>query len=262
MQSLLESREKKEKELKTIDKEIEKLTKHSPLPKRRKMEIDLKPSSVKWSELFSKGIVQKFTTMQMLRAEEPPSSSSSSSTSTCTTEDVKEFTSVNHIITKRFLAQNEGLTVLVCGNILAHIVNHLQSPSDDTYSIKIFSIVKEVIEDARKNKKTDYIIMRLINQRTVVVVELKPIISEDLGYLEKELAQLFLEVYYARREDTKSSYSYPYQYMLAILSDRKTWHVFVLDLRLPMKVKNYYMYSKPTISEICTGIRTLIKQLK
>ena len=76
-----------------------------------------------------------------------------------------------------------------------------------------------------------------MNQRTVVVVELKPIISEDLGYLEKELAQLFLEVYYAQREDTKCSY----QYMLAVLSDRKTWHVFILNLRLPIKVKHYYM---------------------
>ena len=221
------------------------------------MEIDLNPSSVKWSELFKESIVQNFTTMQVLKAEEPPSSSSSSST-LCTSEDVKEFTYVNEIITKRFLAQNEGLTTLVCGNVLAHIVNHLQSPSDDTYCIKIFSVVKEVIEDARKN---NYIIMRLVNQRTVVVVELKPIISEDLGYLEKELAQLFLEVYYAQREDTKSSYQY--QYMLPILSERKTWHVFILDLlRLPIKVKHYYMYSKPTISEICTGIRTLIKQLK
>ena len=158
--------------------------------------------------------------------------------------------------------QNEAFTVLICGNILAHIVNHLQSPSDNTYCIKIFSIVKEVIEDARKNKKTDYVIIRLINQRTVVVIELKPVISEGIGYLDKELAQLFLEVYYARKEDTKSSFPYPYQSMLAILSDRNTWHVFVLDLRLPMTVKNYYMYSKPTISEICTGIRTLIKQLK
>ena len=223
------------------------------------MEIDLNPSSVKWSELFSRGIVQNFTTMVMLQAEEPPSSSS---TSICTTEDVKEFTSVNHIIKRRLLAQNEAFTVLICGNILAHIVNHLQSPSDNTYCIKIFSIVKEVIEDARKNKKTDYIIIRLINQRTVVVIELKPVISEGIGYLEKELAQLFLEVYYARKEDTKSSFPYPYQSMLAILSDGNTWHVFVLDLRLPMTVKNYYMYSKPTISEICTGIRTLIKQLK
>ena len=226
------------------------------------MEIDLNPSSVKWSELFSRGIVQKFITMVMLQAEEPPSSSSSSSTSICTTEDVKEFTSVNHIIKRRLLAQNEAFTVLICGNILAHIVNHLQSPSDNTYCIKIFSIVKEVIEDARKNKKTDYVIIRLISQRTVVVIELKPVISEGIGYLEKELAQLFLEVYYARKEDTKSSFPYPYQSMLAILSDRNTWHVFVLDLRLPMTVKNYYMYSKPTISEICTGIRTLIKQLK
>ena len=219
------------------------------------MEIDLNPSSVKWSELFSRGIVQKFITMVMLQAEEPPSSSSSSSsspspssssTSICTTEDVKEFTSVNHIIKRRLLAQNEAFTVLICGNILAHIVNHLQSPSDNTYCIKIFSIVKEVIEDARKNKKTDYVIIRLINQRTVVVIELKPVISEGIGYLEKELAQLFLEVYYARKEDTKSSFPYPYQSMLAILSDRNTWHVFVLDLRLPMTVKNYYMYSKPT----------------
>ena len=197
------------------------------------MEIDLNPSSVK---LYKENIVQNFTAMLVLKPEVPPFSSSSSTL--CTSDDVKEFTHVNEIIAKRFLAQNEGLTTLVCGNILAHIVDHLQSPTDDTYSIKNFSVVKEFVEDVRKNKQTDYVLMRLVNQRTVVVVELKPIISEDLGYLEKELAQLFLEVYYTQREDTKCSY----QYMLAVLSDRKTWHVFILNLRLPIKVKHYYQW--------------------
>ena len=74
--------------------------------------------------------------------------------------------------------------------------------------------------------------MRLVNKRTAVVMELKPTVSEHLGHLEKELAQLFLEVYYAQKEDTKCSY----QYMLAVLSDRQTWHVFILNLRLPIEV--------------------------
>ena len=64
-------------------------------------------------------------------------------------------------------------------------------------------------------------------------MELKPFIANNLGVLRKELAQLFLEVYYAWKEDDKCSYDC----MLAVLSDRLMWHVFVIDLRLPMEVK-------------------------
>ena len=172
-----------------------------------KMEIDFRPSSVKWKQLHSENIVRDFTTMLVLQPEEFPSSSSSSSSSSstlCTSEDVQAFTHVNEIIAKRFLVQNEGLPTVVCGNIVAHIVDHLQSPTDNTYSVKFFS---EVVADARKNKKTDYVVMRLVNKQTAVVMELKPTVSEHLGHLEKELAQLFLEVYYAQKADTKCSYS-------------------------------------------------------
>ena len=61
--------------------------------------------------------------MLVLQPEEFPSSSSSSS-SLCTSEDVQAFTHVNEIIAKRFLVQNEGLSTVVCGNIVAHIVDH------------------------------------------------------------------------------------------------------------------------------------------
>ena len=128
---------------------------------------------------------------------------------------VQAFTHVNEIIEKRFLVQNEGLPTVLCCNIVAHIVDHLQSPNDNMYSVKKISVVKEVVADARKNKKTDYVVMRLVNKRTAVVMELKPNVSGRLGLLEKELAQLFLEVYYAHKEDTKCSY----QYMLAVLLD-------------------------------------------
>ena len=213
-----------------------------------KMEIDFRLPSVKWKQLYSENIVRHFTTMLVLQPEEFPSSSSSSTL--CTSEDVQAFTHVNEIIAKQFLVQNERLPTVVCGNIVVHIVDHLQFPTVNTYSVKIVSVVKEVVADARKNKKTDYVIMRLVNQQTVVVVELKPIISKDLGYLEKELAQLFLEVYYVQKEDTKCIY----QYMLAVLSDRQTWHMFILNLHLPIEVQHYYLYCKPTIWQICTVI--------
>ena len=67
--------------------------------------------------------------------------------------------------------------------------------------------------------------MKLINKRTAVVIELKPMVSEQLGILQKELAQLFLEVYYAREQDSGN-----YKQMLAILSDGEKWHLFVINI--------------------------------
>ena len=61
-------------------------------------------------------------------------------------------------------------------------------------------MVKEV---STKNKKTDYVLIKLINKRTAVVIELKPMVGEQLGILQKELAQLCLEVYYAREQDSQ-----------------------------------------------------------
>ena len=83
-------------------------------------------------------------------------------------------------------------------------------------------MVKEV---STKNKKTDYVLIKLINKRTAVVIELKPMVGEQLGILQKELAQLCLEVYYAREQDIVS-----YKQMLAILSDGERWHLFVINI--------------------------------
>ena len=85
-------------------------------------------------------------------------------------ENVQSFIHVNETISRRFLMENEGLPTIICGNIVAHIVDNLQSPEDNKYAVKSFS---EVSSDLQNNKKTDYVIFRFINERTVLVMELK-----------------------------------------------------------------------------------------
>ena len=70
--------------------------------------------------------------------------------------------------------------------------------------------------------------MRLINERTLLVMELKTRTVESLGVLQDELAQLFLEVYNAWEEDQCTRKS-NYQRILAVLSDKFTWHIFVIN---------------------------------
>ena len=67
--------------------------------------------------------------------------------------------------------------------------------------------------------------MRLINERTLLVMELKTRTVESLGVLQDEL---FLEVYHAWEEDQCTRKS-NYQRILAVLSDKFTWHIFVIN---------------------------------
>lgn len=103
--------------------------------------------------------------------------------------------------------------------------------------------------------------MRLINKRTLLVMELKPVIAEGLGLLNNELAQLFLEIYYAWEEDHYSR-NCNYENILGILSDKFMWHIFDIDVQLPMKVKHYYFVHNPEIQQICMLVQTLLPQIE
>ena len=107
-------------------KEIESLNKGltlSPQRKRMKKEIDYKPSSVRWNELRQENLVPSFNKIiHLLKPEKPVDSST-----LCTMENVQSFIHVNETISRRLLMENEGLPTITCGNIVAHIVDHLQS---------------------------------------------------------------------------------------------------------------------------------------
>ena len=76
----------------------------------------------------------------------------SPSSTLCTIKDVQSFVDVNETIRKRFTLNNEGFSTVICGNILAHVVDHLHSPEEKKFVVNIFSVVKEVPEDRRNNK--------------------------------------------------------------------------------------------------------------
>jgi hypothetical protein len=56
---------------------------------------------------------------------------------------------------------------MYCGTELVHIAHHL----GDKYKIKIFPNITEDLVDQRKSKKSDYVIIRLVNEKTVMMAD-------------------------------------------------------------------------------------------
>lgn len=80
--------------------------------------------------------------------------------------------------------------MLYCGNLIMDVVDKLCHFGYHAYMASIVPIVNK----SMKSKKTDYVLMRrLNNQRTVIVFEIKHGVGSVLGALKRYLAQLFLE---------------------------------------------------------------------
>ena len=107
-------------------------------------------------------------------------------------------------------------------------------------------MVKANVSDRRSEKWSDYTLIKLINERTVLICEIKFGISQEVAVLSQEFAQLFLEVFYVVGTDKDENHYY--KHLIGILADHLTWHIMVLDIS-----------SKPygIISYVCAANETL-----
>ena len=78
------------------------------------------------------------------------------------------------IILYIIIEDNEGHSMLLCGNKLVHIVHELQRAykpptANKRYQLTIFSNT----EDHKRDKRLDYVFYKLKNKRCLAIVELK-----------------------------------------------------------------------------------------
>ena len=149
-------------------------------------------------------------------------------------ERARIYADVNDVIKSYSVAANEGFPTLQCGNIISLIARELNG-----YRFVVYPIVYEENSDHRK---ADYILIKLVNRRTVAVFELKLKVGTTLCNDDKNpLAQLFAEArLVCEREES-------YRDFICVYGNQDTWHIFVLDMTLPLEVKTYYQLLKGAV---------------
>lgn len=141
-------------------------------------------------------------------------------------------------ITEFTIPENEGYPQVLCTTIIAHILKKLNEGTENKpYRFEIKPIITAEI-DSRSNKETDLSIIRVYNQRTYVIIELKlavsPTISGDSKLLN-DISQLLLKSIYIHETEGRG-----YSKLLCVLSDGLAWHFFLMDMsRKPLEVLTY-----------------------
>ena len=211
---------------------------------------DLLPSSASWKLLEAQEIVVDFATFCI---KATGMQNKIEIKSLCSSNDVAIYKHCVDLAKRRVTALNEGFSTVYCGIMLLHIVDHLHTcPTEqDKYKLMIYPVVK-MFDDNRKNKRSDYILMRLVNKRCIIVFELKLSVGTVISGCEDSLAQLFLEVKYAAEYDKGC-----YTKMVCVLADYENWHILLVDLRRPFQLIQYHFLHNPEIHVLCSLIKTL-----
>ena len=256
-----------------LTERIQRLETEEKEAKRRKIDIDLKllkennllPSSARWDVLERGGIVEvwqdffyclrslEITTEELLKGVTP-----------CNLKALQMIKAVNGVIENNSLPENVGYPTILCGNIIAHVANELNGGlAKCNYWFRILPVILPHPENHRRDKKADYVLVKIQNKRSLVICELKLMVPGAVtSENHKELAQLFLEAYYCHQHD--SSKGMKYEQLLCILASHEHWHFFLVDVRrIPLKVITYYKSkSKPEENVICETIRSFINKMQ
>ena len=84
----------------------------------------------------------------------------------------------------------EGYSALLCGTLIAHIVDEVNKKTSSICLFEVCPIIKKE-PDARS---TDYSIFRIYNKKTYVMIEVKlDVPTKVIGATRDNIAQLLLE---------------------------------------------------------------------
>ena len=170
----------------------------------------------------------------------------------CSSKDVETYKHCVDLAKRRVTTLNEGFSMLCCGIILLHIVDHLHTTKwENMYKLMIYPVVK-TFENRRKNKRSDYVLMRLVKKRCVIVFDLKLSVGTVISACEDSLAQLFLDVKYTEEKERSCTT------MVCVLADHENWHILLIDLlRLLFELLQYYFLHNPKMEILCSLIKKL-----
>lgn len=97
---------------------------------------------------------------------------------------------------------------------------------EQLHRFSIFPVVKEDDDDGRRNKYTDFSILKVKDSLTRVVIETKLNISEMVNYgMGNDVAQLALETIYSDQQENNRQ-----EKTLCVLTNGTTWHIFVMNM--------------------------------
>ena len=151
---------------------------------------------------------------------------------------------VNKCITENSLPMNEGYPLLVCGNMIAYFTAKLNSSAGkQAYRFSITPVVYDVPTDHRQ---ADYVIVKILNRRTIAVIELKLDVSLGISAKSKDhIAQLIYEAYCVCKQEGTD-----YENLLCIYANHESWHFFLMDMSKIRKVcKSYFKSGKELTTE-------------
>ena len=215
------------------------------------------PSVIKWRDVEELGIVQPFEDFArylwkiMARVQD-------TLTDSCDENSLSHFVYCLNCFNTKIEKDNKEFAILCSSLFFSHLAEHLED-----YYVKVFPVIKANPNDRRSNRRSDYSLVRLNNQRTVIVCEVMFGITQELGALSQEFAQLFLEVFYVIRTDREKNRDY--KHLIAILADHLIWHIMVLDISSkPYSIISYVCVTNEslTIGKVCVYLRTLITNLQ
>ncbi len=151
----------------------------------------------------------------------------------------------------------EMYSSIICYYFLSHSIEYLNSQNSDTENYRIH--VQSPAKDRRNDKKSDYTIYRVVNERTVAVIEVKLGVSSSITAMDKDyLAQLFYETHLVHVTENRK-----YKKRLAVYASHNSWHLFLLQHIgcLGLVVKNYSIIPSLSIKSVLNGLVHFIAQL-
>ena len=221
---------------------------------RVKNDIDegrIAPSSISWNKIEAVSLVPSFESFVMdiekveIKYQIPPISD---------TEMKAKAASVNEttqLVLRHCASRNEAYSLIAASNLLAFVVYCFDKLYSSEFTFKVLPVVFSCPSDHRKDKDSDYVLVRLKNQRTITVIELKSSVSSRIGDGDRDsIAQLIYEVKLTCQEEKKY-----YSDVIAIYGNFHTWHLFWMDFSLATKkVKGYLVISEIDPLTLCSAL--------
>ena len=204
--------------------------------KKRKL-LEFAPLSTKWKTLMDLKIIDITFSEFLLSVREKQLVQGKADLPSNITAEVNVV--LNRI--KKFKSlcvppENEGYPMTVWTIIVEFLTESLNTMhGKGTYLFSIYPVIKPNTKDHWKDKKSDFIILKIKNRQTIIVIELKLSVGCLTGADKDSVAQLFSEGYIISNEESTGDHN-----LLCIYTNHEVFHVFDMNLRKPIQLNQCY----------------------
>ena len=144
------------------------------------------PSAITWRDIqLNFGIVQPFTAFVRRVQRTVAAQPQDTLTDSCDDSNLSHFIYCLRCFNATIERDNEEFAILCFSLFISHLAAHFED-----YYVKVFPVVKGNPSDRRSEEWSDYTLVKLNNERTVLVCEIKFGISQEVAALSLQFAQL------------------------------------------------------------------------